>query len=87
MQRSGTEAIRTHIQPSNLKREITKITTSQIQKPKEQLFPKRWPFSNPNRTNKHMNTRKVYRHRNYSCTCTTSPSVSEVIQNIYTSGS
>ena len=29
MQRSGTEAIRTQIQPSKPKREITKITNSQ----------------------------------------------------------
>ena len=29
MQRSGTEAIRTQIQPSNPKREITNITNSQ----------------------------------------------------------
>ena len=29
MQRSGTEAIRTQIQSSKLKREITKITNSQ----------------------------------------------------------
>ena len=30
----------------------------------EQLFPKRWPLSNPNRTKNNMNTRKVKRHRN-----------------------
>ena len=46
MQRSGTEAIRTQIQPSKPKREITKITNSQNTKrtygqPSEQLFPKR----------------------------------------------
>ena len=32
MQRSGTEAIRTQIQPSKPKREITKITNSQKKK-------------------------------------------------------
>ena len=46
MQRSGTEAIRTQIQPSKPKREITNITNSQNTKrkngqPSEQLFPKR----------------------------------------------
>ena len=55
MQRSGTEAIRTQIQPSKPKREITKITNSQNTKriygqPSEQLFSKRWQLSNPNRT-------------------------------------
>ena len=45
MQRPGTEAIRTQIQPSKPKREITKITNSQNTKrtyglPSEQLFPK-----------------------------------------------
>ena len=69
MQRSGTEAIRNQIQPSKQKREITKTTNSQNTKrtydqPSEQLFPKRWPFSNPNRTKNNMNTRKVKRHRN-----------------------
>ena len=68
MQRSGTEAIRTQIQPSKPKREITNITNSQNTKrtygqQSEQLFPKRWPLSNRNRT-KDMNTRKVKRHRN-----------------------
>ena len=63
MQRSGTEAIRTQIQLSKLKREITSITNSQNTKrtygqPSEQLFPKRWPLSN------NMNTHKVKRHRN-----------------------
>ena len=43
MQRSGTEAIRTQIQPSKRKREITKITNSQntnrtYGQPSEQLF-------------------------------------------------
>ena len=46
MQRPGTEAIITKIQPSQPKREITKITSSQNTKktygqPSEQLFPKR----------------------------------------------
>ena len=63
MQRSGTEAIRNQIQPSKPKREITKITNSQNTK-SEQLYPKRWPISNPNRTKNNMNIRKVKRHRN-----------------------
>ena len=28
----------------------------------EQLFPKRWPLSNPNRSENNMNTRKVKRY-------------------------
>ena len=48
MQRSGTEAIRTQLQPSKPKREITNITNSQ----------------NTNQTKNNMNTRKVKRHRN-----------------------
>ena len=45
MQRPGTEAIRTKIEPSRPKREITKIANSQNTKrtygqPSEQLFPK-----------------------------------------------
>ena len=56
MQRSGTEATRTQIQPSKPKREITKIINGQHTKrtygqPSEQLFPRNWPLSNPNRTN------------------------------------
>ena len=40
---------------NKLKREITRITNSQYTKktfgqPSVQLFPKRWPLSNPNRT-------------------------------------
>ena len=63
MQRPGTKAIRTQIQPSKSKREITKITNSQNKKRtygqlSEQLFPKRWPLSNPNRTQDNMNTGK-----------------------------
>ena len=54
MQRSGTEAIRTQIQPSKPKREITNITNSQNTKrtygqPSEQIFPKRWPLSKINK--------------------------------------
>ena len=69
VQRSETEAIGTQIQPSKPKREITKITNSQNTKrtyrqPIEQLFFKRWPFSNPNRNKHNMNTRKVKSHRN-----------------------
>ena len=30
-----------------------------------QLFPKRWPLSNPNRTKSIMNKHKVKHHRNY----------------------
>ena len=68
MQRSGTEAIRTQIQPSKPNREISNNTNSQnteenIGQPSEQLFPKRWPLSNRNRT-KNNNTRKVKHHRN-----------------------
>ena len=67
MQRS---AIRTQIQPSIPKREITKITNISKNtkrtygQPSEQLFNKRWPLSNPNRTKHNMNTRKVKRQRN-----------------------
>ena len=46
MQRPGTGAIRTQIQPSKPKREITKITNCQYTKrtygqPNEQLFPQK----------------------------------------------
>ena len=46
MQKSGTEAIRTQLQPSKPKREITNITNSQNTnrtycQPSEQLFPNR----------------------------------------------
>ena len=69
MQRSGTEAIRTKLQPSKPNREITNITNSQNTKrtygqPSEQLFSKRWPLSNRNRTKHNMNTCKVKRHQN-----------------------
>ena len=57
MQRPGTEAIRAQMQPSKPKREITKITNRQntmrtYGQPSEQLFPKRWPLGNTNRTKK-----------------------------------
>ena len=56
MQRSGAETIRTEIQPSKPKREITNITNSQTDTKRtygqqcEKLFPKRWPLSDRNRT-------------------------------------
>ena len=64
MQRSGTKAIRTQIQPSKPKREITNISNSQNTRrtygqPSEQLFTKRWPLSNRHRTKNDMNTHKV----------------------------
>ena len=69
MQRSGTEAIRTQIEPSKPKREITNIINSQntngiYGQPSEQLFSLRRPHSNRNRNKNNMNTRKVKRHRN-----------------------
>ena len=69
MQRSGTESIRTQLQPSKPKQEITNITNSQnakktYGKPSEQPFPKRWPLSNLNRTKTNMNPRKLKRCRN-----------------------
>ena len=69
MQRLGTEAIRTQIQLSKPKREITNITNSQNTKraygqPSEHLFPKRWPLSNRNRTRNNMSTHTVKLHRN-----------------------
>ena len=69
MQRSGTEATRTQLQPSKPKREITNITSSQNTKrtysqPSEQLFPKRWSLSNRNRNKHNMSTRKVKLHGN-----------------------
>ena len=82
MQGPGTKAIRTQIQPSKSKREITKITNSQNTKriygqPSEQLFPKRWPLSNPNRTKDNMNTRK----QNVNKTPTPKPGNREPQQN------
>ena len=55
MQRTGTEAIRTQIQPSKPKPEIIDISNSQNTKrtygqPSEQLVPKTCPLSNRNRT-------------------------------------
>ena len=69
MQRSGTETIRTKIQPSKRKGEITLITNSQntmrtYGQPIKQSFPKRWPLSKPDRTKDNMNTHKVKRRRN-----------------------
>ena len=69
MQRPGTEAIRTQIQLSKPKREITIITNSQNIKrkygqPSEQLFPKRWPLGTRNRTKSNNGKYKVKRHRN-----------------------
>ena len=68
MKRLGTGAIRTQLQPSKPKRKITKITNSQNTnrthgQPSEQLFPKRFPLSNPNRTNNNINKHKVKRPR------------------------
>ena len=68
MQRSGTEAIRTQIQPSKPKREITYIANRQNTKRtygqlSEQLFPKGWSLSNRNRTKNNNDTRKVKRHQ------------------------
>ena len=65
MQISGTGAIRTQIQPSKQKREITKITKNQTTVNRvSSYFPKRWPLSNPNRTKNNMNTHKAKHHRN-----------------------
>ena len=69
MQRSGNEAIRTQIQPSKPKREITKITNSQNTKrtygqPSEQLFPQKVATQQSKQTQNNMNTQKVKRHRN-----------------------
>ena len=59
MQRPGTEAIRTQIQPPKPKGGILKLQMRTYGHPSEQLFSKRWPLSNPNRTKNNMNTRKV----------------------------
>ena len=68
MQRSGTEAIRTQIQPSKSKWEITNITNSQNTKENiwstelaaiSQKVATQQPKPNLN----NMNTRKVKRHR------------------------
>ena len=58
MQRSGTEAARTWTQPSKPKRDKTNIINTKIVKihkvtygqQRDQLFSKRWPLSNRNRT-------------------------------------
>ena len=81
MQRSGTEAIRTPIQPSKPKREITNITNSQNTKttygqPSEQIFPKRWPLSNRNRTKNQRTNGPVNAHLIYW------PSKAQNIQNL-----
>ena len=72
MQWPGIGATRTKIPPSKQEREITKIAncqntkkTSDVRKHlSKQLFPKRWPVSNLNRTKHNMNKHKVKRHRN-----------------------
>ena len=70
MQRSGKEEITENPNPAlKTKTEITKFTNSQNTKRtygqrSEQLFPKRWPLSNPYRTKNNMNKRNVKRHRN-----------------------
>ena len=67
--RKGNRLIsQTQIPPSKPKWEIIKITNSQngmrtYGQPRGQLFPKRWPISNPNRT-KNMIKHKMKRHRN-----------------------
>ena len=60
MQRSGTEP-KSIPQNQNTKSKNTKRIYGQ---PSEQLFPKKWPLSNLDRTKNNMNTRKVKRHRN-----------------------
>ena len=72
MQRSGTGAIRTQLQPSKPKREIASITKCQNTKiayfkPSEQLFPKRWSLSNRIQTKYNMNTRKSLLHTIIRC--------------------
>ena len=69
MQRPGTEATRTQIQPHKPKRKTTNATNSQNIKrthgqQSELPPPKRWPLSNRNRTKNNTNTRKVKHHRN-----------------------
>ena len=63
-----TEAIRTQIQPSKPKREITNVTNSQNTErsycqPSEQLYPKRWPLSKRNRTKNDMKILEVKCHK------------------------
>ena len=64
-------ATRTEIQPLKPTRKITKITNGQNTKrtygqPSKQLFPKRWPLSNPNRTK----TIRTHTWRNFTETLT-----------------
>ena len=64
MQRSGTKAIRTQIQPSKPAREITKITNSQNTKRTygqrvSSYFPKGGHSATQNRNKHNINTRKV----------------------------
>ena len=60
-----TGAIRTQILLSKHNQEITKITIIQnTREPSEQLFPKRWPLSNTNRTTFNINKHTVSRYRN-----------------------
>ena len=72
MHRSGPEANRTQLKPSIPKREITNITNSQYTKrtygqQSEQLFPKRWPLSNRNRTKNNTSTQLLQLQKIY-CT-------------------
>ena len=60
MQRSGTEAVRTKLQPSKPKRKITNSqnTKRTYGQPSEQLYPKSRPLSNKNRTQMSLVVRK-----------------------------
>ena len=95
MQISGTEAIRTQIQPSKPKREITKIRNCQNTKrtygqPSEHLVPKRLLPQQNYRLGTvsnellgggaYQNDSQQYITMGF--TCIASPSVSEVVQNI-----
>ena len=68
MQRSGTEAIITQIQPSKTKRKITKITNRQTTNSQNMVNRVssylRWTLRNRNRTKDNIDTRKVKHHRN-----------------------
>ena len=88
MQRSGTEAIRTQIQPSKPKRDINNITNNQNTKrtygqPSEQLFPKRLAETRTPKTGQR-EPQQNYRLGKVSneLLAPTSPLVSEVVQNI-----
>ena len=66
MQRSGTESIRTQIEPSKQKREITNIIVK-TQREHDQSNKKasqKASIEQPNRTKNNMNTHKVKRHLN-----------------------